>query len=181
MLPGGVYVGIVKSVLQNGTVNVFIPRLGINYGPLRIANQSIFSTIQPEQQVVCAFLNSGVTEIVVISTLDANPVVMRGSYLLDESTDIYVTPLNSHQVMKFSLLFSRPETNPESALYKEVTVLTGDSVISSAKTVELGPEEDYGDVLIWARIDKGNLYISCQIDPAPSITTNVVATRLLAL
>lgn len=179
MPPGGLYVGVVKSVLRDGTVNVFIPRLGINYGPLRIAGQSAVSIIQPNQQVVCAFLNSGVTEVVVISTLDKSPIVVSGEFDTSPGpTDVYVTPINDHKIMKFAAAFAIDVSGSEATSYIEFVINFGIGGPGYGILAQAGSTMPFGGITMGNRVENGNLYITCSTGNSP---VRVRITRLLAL
>jgi hypothetical protein len=178
MPPGGVYVGIVQSVLQNGTVNVFIPRLGINYGPLRIAGQSAISKIQKDQQVVCSFLNSGVTEVVVIATLDANPMVASSEYVAyPDAVDVYVCPYNNEKTIKFSTSFS---TGDGSVVYREFVIIF-DRVVEPYLTevVSVGTDFPFLGITIDFRVENNLIYITCLTGSDSPVS--ITATRLFGL
>lgn len=181
MPPGGMYVGIVQSVLQNGTVNVFIPRLGINYGPLRIAGQSAISKIQKDQQVVCSFLNSGVTEVVVVATLDANPVVVSSEYVTyPDAVDIYVCPYNNEKAIKFSASFSTDRVGEGSVVYKEFVIIF-DRVVEPYLTdfVSVGTDFPFLGITLDFRIENNFVYITCLTGSDSPVSITV--TRLFGL
>jgi hypothetical protein len=178
MPPGGVYVGIVQSVLQNGTVNVFIPRLGINYGPLRIAGQSAINKIQKDQQVICSFLNSGVTEVVVIATLDANPVVVSSEYVAyPDAVDVYVCPYNNEKTIKFSASFS---IGDGSVVYREFVIIF-DRVVEPYLTefVSVGTDFPFLGITIDFRVENNLIYITCLTGSDSPVS--IAVTRLLGL
>jgi hypothetical protein len=181
MPPGGIYLGVVKSIFENGTVTVFIPRLGINYGPLRIAGQSSISKVEPEQQVICGFLNSGVTEVIVISTLDQNPSVVNDEYVLHpEPVDVYRIKITSESVMKFAISIENAHFGTRSIVYKELIIIFDETspyieeTASYGSTLPLG-----GDFSFDIRTEGQYFYITCLMtEPIP---TRIKATRLFTL
>jgi hypothetical protein len=183
MPPGGVYVGIVQSVLQNGTVNVFIPRLGINYGPLRIAGQSAINKIQKDQQVICSFLNSGVTEVVVIATLDMNPAVVSGEYITNpDPVNIYTCPYNSEKVMKFSASFSIGlETGPaRPVVYKEFVLIFDTQTSPYLSEVQsIGTDLFFSGITLDFAIANNFINITCET--GSTLPVSITTTRLFGL
>lgn len=66
--PGGIYVGIVKSVTPNERVYVQIPKLGVTAGPMRVLNAEIGKPPSVGSQVLCAYTNMSNNEMYVIGS-----------------------------------------------------------------------------------------------------------------
>ena len=66
--PGGIYLGIVKSVTPNERVYVQIPKLGVTTGPMRVLNAEIGSPPAVGSQVLCAYTNMSNNEMYVIGS-----------------------------------------------------------------------------------------------------------------
>lgn len=71
---GGIYVGVVKTVAQDGKVFVLIPKLGNTIGPLRVANSNINRPLVVGNQVLCAYTSMANDEMYVIGYI--NPIDM---------------------------------------------------------------------------------------------------------
>lgn len=69
---GGIYVGVVKTVAQDGKVFVSIPKLGNTIGPLRVANSNINRPLSIGNQVLCAYTSMANDEMYVIGYV--NPI-----------------------------------------------------------------------------------------------------------
>lgn len=67
--PGGIYVGSVKSVAQDGRVYVTIPKLGNTVGPLRVANLNLNKKLTIGNQVLCAYTNMTNEEMYVLASI----------------------------------------------------------------------------------------------------------------
>ena len=71
---GGIYVGIVKTVANDGKVFVSIPKLGNTIGPLRVANSNINRPLLVGEQVLCAYTNMSNDEMYVLGYINARDV-----------------------------------------------------------------------------------------------------------
>lgn len=71
--PGGIYVGIVKSVTPNERVYVQIPKLGVTTGPMRVLNAEIGNPPTVGSQVLCAYTNMSNNEMYVIGSATPSP------------------------------------------------------------------------------------------------------------
>jgi hypothetical protein len=67
--PGGIYVGIVKTVAQDGRVYVTIPKLGNTIGPMRVLNLNLTDKPTIGTQVLCAYINMSNEEMYVIGSI----------------------------------------------------------------------------------------------------------------
>lgn len=65
----GVYLGIVKRVLPDGKVYVYIPKLANTLGPMRVANMIQGGTILENNRVICGNVGGGSEEMYVLSHL----------------------------------------------------------------------------------------------------------------
>lgn len=181
LAPGGLYIGIVKSLLTDGRVNVYVPRLNMMYGPLRIAGQSAITKIEPEQQVVIAFMNSGVSEVVVIADLDINPKILKSLLTEDdEAIDIYRYPVAGNSATKMSILV---ENSTVGKLYEELVGLLVDGVPYIKRLIH---EEEttisiHNKLTFTTRIEDGHIIISCAANNASTYNYSVTATRLISL
>lgn len=66
---GGIYVGSVKTVAQDGRVYVTIPKLGNTLGPLRVANSNLNKQLTVGTQVLCAYTNMANDEMYVLGNI----------------------------------------------------------------------------------------------------------------
>lgn len=66
---GGIYVGSVKSVAQDGRVYVTIPKLGNTVGPLRVTNLNLNKKLTVGNQVLCAYTNMSNEEMYVLGSV----------------------------------------------------------------------------------------------------------------
>jgi hypothetical protein len=66
---GGIYVGVVKTVAQDGRVYVTIPKLGNTIGPIRVANLNLNNKPSVGTQVLCAYINMSNEEMYVIGNI----------------------------------------------------------------------------------------------------------------
>jgi hypothetical protein len=64
---GSFYFGVVTSVRNDGRVNVRIPSLGFNIGPVLPINSAI---LEKDDTVVCAFTDSANSSLIVIGTVN---------------------------------------------------------------------------------------------------------------
>lgn len=67
--PGGIYVGSVKTVAQDGRVYVTIPKLGNTIGPIRVANSNLNKKLTVGTQVLCAYTNMTNEEMYVLGNI----------------------------------------------------------------------------------------------------------------
>jgi hypothetical protein len=86
--PGGIYVGIIKTVAQDGRVYVRIPKLGNTVGPIRVANLNLKNKPTVGTQVLCAYIDMSNNEMYVLGTITPidvfTPVItspVSGQYL----------------------------------------------------------------------------------------------------
>lgn len=81
--PGGIYVGVVKSVTPDGKVFVQIPYLGNTTGPLRVLNGSVNNPLTVNAQVLCAYTNMSSSEMYVLGYV--NPTDIFTPYISSPS------------------------------------------------------------------------------------------------
>ena len=67
LIPGGTFTGVVRKVLPNGFLTVYIPRLATTYSPIEFLSGSVAISPREGDKVACCFLNSGTTDLVCIS------------------------------------------------------------------------------------------------------------------
>lgn len=67
--PGGMYVGIIKTVAQDGRVYVTIPKLGNTIGPIRVVNLNLSNKPTIGTQVLCAYTNMQNDEMYVLGKI----------------------------------------------------------------------------------------------------------------
>lgn len=67
--PGGIYVGVIKTVAQDGRVYVTIPKLGNTIGPIRVTNLNLNNKPTIGTQVLCAYTNMSNDEMYVIGNI----------------------------------------------------------------------------------------------------------------
>jgi hypothetical protein len=67
--PGGIYVGIIKTVARDGRVYVTIPKLGNTIGPMRVLNLNLSDKPKIGTQVLCAYTNMSNEEMYVIGSV----------------------------------------------------------------------------------------------------------------
>lgn len=66
---GGVYLGVVKTVLPDGKVYVYIPKFSNTVGPMRVTNQISGDAIAQDDRVICSHIGGGSEEMYVIGHL----------------------------------------------------------------------------------------------------------------
>lgn len=71
---GGIYVGIVKTVVADGRVFVSIPKLGNTIGPLRVINSNINNPLVADEQVLCAFTSMSNDEMYVLGYVNSRDI-----------------------------------------------------------------------------------------------------------
>lgn len=89
--PGGIYVGVVKTVAQDGRVYVSVPKLGNTIGPIRVANANINKKLTPGTQVLCAYINVSNDEMYVLGNITP----------IDIFTPVITSPV-SGQVLQYN-------------------------------------------------------------------------------
>jgi hypothetical protein len=70
--PGGTYLGVVKNIVENNKVIVYIPSLGATFGPMYVASWKL--PLKSGQQVLCTFLDHSLSEVYAVG-----PVGVAGS------------------------------------------------------------------------------------------------------
>ncbi len=181
LAPGGLYVGVVKSMLSDGRVNVFVPRLNSHYGPLRIAGQSAITRIEPEQQVVLAFMNSGTSEIIVIADLDINPKIIKSTLDEDDTpVEIYRHPIQGNSATKLCLLL---ENETIGKLYEELVILIvgGTPYVKRMQYDEETTISVHGRLTFDAVLSDGHVVVSCEANNAGTYPYSLTTTRLISL
>lgn len=71
----GVYLGVIKRVLPDGKVYVYIPKLANTLGPMRVANMIQGGTIAENHRVICGNVGGGTEEMYVLGHL--TPVTLE--------------------------------------------------------------------------------------------------------
>lgn len=67
--PDGIYLGVVKRVLPNNKVYVYIPKLSNTVGPMQVVNTISGFQISEGNRVLCANVGGGTEEMYVIGHL----------------------------------------------------------------------------------------------------------------
>jgi hypothetical protein len=88
--PGGIYVGSIKTVAQDGRVYVNIPKLSNTIGPIRVANSNANKRLTVGTQVLCAYTNMTNEEMYVIGNITPSDIF----------TPVIASPV-SGQILKY--------------------------------------------------------------------------------
>lgn len=65
----GIYLGVIKRILPDGRVYVYIPKLSNTVGPMRVTN-AIEGTVATNNRVICAHVGGGTEEMYVVGNVE---------------------------------------------------------------------------------------------------------------
>jgi hypothetical protein len=87
--PDGIYLGVVKRVLPDGKVYVYVPKLANTIGPMQVVNTISGFQISEGNRVLCGNVGGGTEEMYVIGHL-SQQVSSEVVQVFEESRDIKI-------------------------------------------------------------------------------------------
>ena len=88
--PDGIYLGVVKRVLPDKKVYVYIPKLSNTIGPMKVVNTIGGFQISEGNRVLCANVGGGTEEMYVIGHLAQQVSLEVVEQISNESRDIKI-------------------------------------------------------------------------------------------